>query len=179
MRLFYTSVALAALCASAATAVTPSYAAPIFSQEPTAVQQDSRILEQANDHYRRRWHRHGHRHRNRVDAGDVLTGIGILAGVAIIADAASNGDRRNREDRYPQERTSNDRSRDDYQDSSLEGAISVCSNAAQRSASDARVDEITSARRDGAAWLVSGKLSDARGFDCGARDGAVDFIQIN
>ena len=35
------------------------------------------------------WRNRRHRHRGRVDGGDILAGIAILAGVAIVADAAS------------------------------------------------------------------------------------------
>lgn len=135
------------------------------------------------------------RHRNRVDAGDVLAGVLILGGIAAIASAASKNkqDRRsdNRDYRYDQR--NDDRRYDNRQsDSRSDGqgdrgtgpmdiAINVCSNAAERQAgNNARVSEIQSVARDGAGWRVEGGLSGGAQsvFLCGTTDGRVDFVQL-
>lgn len=128
------------------------------------------ILSQANDGHRRRW-----RHRDRVDTGDVLAGIGILAGIAIIAGAASEADKRDREEPRYEERRED---RPVYQGNDLGTAVSACTDAAERSAGNAeRVREIRSVTRDGEGWRVEGDLSkDA--FSCAATGGRVDYIRI-
>lgn len=137
--------------------------------------------EQASN-YRRGWN---NRHRDRVDAGDILTGIGILAGIAIIADAASKSNRnRNDAPPPPPERYPDDYSYDaaaPRAGNDIGSAVEACSAAAERSAGgDARVEEIRSATRDGSGWRVEGSLSGngSDGFICGANGGVVDFIQL-
>jgi hypothetical protein len=129
-----------------------------------------------------------HRNHDRIDGGDVLTGIGILAGIAILASAVSSSSKKHRSDtRYPDQyprsydgRTSDSRN---YQGSSddVGTAVNACSAAAERSAGgNARVDEIRSVTRDGAAWLVEGALG-SRGnntFRCSATYGQVDYIRL-
>ncbi len=173
MTFFRKTAAGSVAFAMVATGLTPAFAAT--STHPANISgHKGPVLEQASDY--RRWRRH--RHRDRVDAGDIIAGIGILAGIAIIADAASKSSKRERrsdrrsdyphpERRYP---SSND----------LGAAVSACSNAAETAAGDGtRVDEIRSATRDGEGWRVSGYLSGNRGFDCGVTAGNVDFIQLN
>ncbi|WP_284125865.1 hypothetical protein [Parerythrobacter aestuarii] len=123
----------------------------------------------------RRW-----RHRNRVDAGDVIAGIAILGGIAAIASAASNNKRRDRyDDRRYQDRRYQDRQyRDDnprrYQSSNLDRAVSTCTSAIER---DVRVDSVDSVSRSGEGWQVSGRLYDGNGFTCSVSgDGRIDRI---
>tara|TARA_R110000772_G_scaffold57351_5_gene129934 strand:+ start:298 stop:933 length:636 start_codon:yes stop_codon:yes gene_type:complete len=127
------------------------------------------------------------RHRNRVDAGDVLAGILIIGGIAAIASAASKDQRSNDRD-YRSDRRNNDRyddrrsdNRGDRGTGSMDTAINICSNAAERQAgNNARVSEIESVARDGAGWRVEGGLSgsEQRTFLCGTTDGRVDFVQL-
>ena len=134
------------------------------------------VMEQTADGHRRRY-----RHRDRVDAGDVLTGIGILAGIAILAGAASDADKQSRnEPRYEDRNDYPQQDRPVYQDGNEVGsAVSVCTDAAERSAgNDARVSEIRSVTRDGNGWRVEGDLN-YDSFTCSATDGRVDYIRIN
>ena len=126
-------------------------------------------------------HRRYYRHRDRVDAGDVLTGIGILAGIAILAGAASDADKQSRNDRRYEDR--NDYPQQDrpiHQDGNdLGSAVTVCTEAAERSSGNtARVSEIRSVTRDGNGWRVEGDLN-SDSFTCAATDGRVDYIRIN
>jgi hypothetical protein len=128
-------------------------------------------------------YRYGRRHHDRIDTGDVITGIGILAGIAILASAASKSSKRtNDRDRYPT------RYPDENQSRSTAGndvgmAVSACSEAAERSAGNgARVEEIRSVTRDGSAWQVEGAVGGGRSatdsFSCASTNGAVDYIRL-
>ena len=124
------------------------------------------------------WRNRRHRHRDRVDGGDILAGIAILAGVAIVADAASKQGRDDRRpapyppERYPQDERTGGRGND------VSSAVEVCSWAAERD--NAQVEEIRSVTRDGEGWRVEGGLSGGEddSFVCGATNGEVDFIQF-
>jgi hypothetical protein len=127
---------------------------------------------------------YGRRHHDRVDGGDILTGIGILAGIAIIASAASKSNKRSDRDneRYPTRYPDNSQNRTTASND-VGVAVSACSNAAERSAgSDARVQEIRSVTRDGAAWQVEGTIGGGRSnsdsFSCAATNGEVDYIRL-
>jgi hypothetical protein len=128
------------------------------------------MLKQTADGHRRRW-----RHRDRVDTGDVLTGIGILAGIAILADAASKADKRDRnEPRYEDRRSD----RPVYQDDDLGTAVNACTDAAERSAGNgARVNEIRSVTREGDGWRVDGDLN-SNSFSCAAINGRIEYLRI-
>lgn len=184
IRKFASSSVIAAMLA---TSFTPALAAPAISKA-AATGHDGTILEQVSEYRRYR------RHRNRVDAGDVLTGIGILAGIAIIASAANKSDKR-RDDRrderndYPDQRyPSQNYPEENYPDqpppqssynNDIGSAVSSCTNAAERRAGGGvRVNEVRSATRDGNGWRVSGDLSDNRRFDCGVTGNNIDFVQI-
>jgi hypothetical protein len=146
----------------------PSFAANMAA--PAKADGADHILQQSNDGHRRRW-----RHRDRVDAGDVIAGIGILAGIAIIADAASKADKRDRDEPRYEER------RDEppvYQDNDLGTAVNVCTDAAERSMGNgARVSEIRSVTREGEGWRVEGDLNN-NSFNCAATNGRVDYIRL-
>lgn len=131
----------------------------------------------------RGWGGYGHRHHDRVDAGDVLTGIGILAGIAIIADAATKS---SRNDRAPEPRSYPEDDGYDYQsdqqarsgNNDVGSAVQACSSEAERRA-NAEVTGIDSVERDGEGWRVQGKLNGNEGFTCGATNGQVDFVQLD
>jgi hypothetical protein len=179
------SAALALLATSAA----PALAADINS--PVTVSNAGDDMQSSSD-YRRRY-RH---HRDRVDAGDVIAGIGILAGIAIIADAASKAKKDKRRtsgerypDSYPQDSSQDTRpynpsgSADNNYSAGndLGAAVDACSRAAEQSAgSNARVEEIRSVTREGSGWQVQGKLNGTlRGFTCTASNGVVDTIRMD
>ena len=128
----------------------------------------------------------GRRHHDRVDAGDVLTGILILGGIAVLVDAASKSkrDRRDdgRDDRRQDRRnpgTDNQRGQtagygDDNrpewnQGSSIDTAVSTCTSEVARGS--ARVDGVDSVNRDGDGWRVQGRTGAGGQFTCSV-DGA-------
>ncbi len=187
------SAALALLATSAAPAIAANVTKPVTASDTGG------DMHSAND-YRRR-HRGYRHHRDRVDAGDVIAGIGILAGIAIIADAASKSKKDKRrtsgerypdsypQDRYPQDRSDDSRpynpsgsSQGNYSaGNDLGAAVDACSRAAEQSAgSNARVEEIRSVTREGAGWQVLGRLNGtARGFSCTTSNGVVDAIRMD
>ena len=144
-------------------------------------------------------HRHGgwgHRHHDRIDAGDVIGGLLIIGTIAAIASAASKDrrDRRDRDERYDppyreQDRraVSNDDPGDDddapqpgaYGRGEAEArATDACSWAVEgEMGGNARVDDIGETRADGDGWYVTGTASDgdgeARSFGCSFREGRV------
>jgi hypothetical protein len=149
----------------------PAFAATMVKKSDSWSASDS--IEQAADgHRRRHW-----RHRDRVDAGDIITGIGILAGIAIIADAASKSDKRDRdrdEPRYEERRDD----RTDYGNNDLGAAVSACTNAAERSVNDgSRVREVRSVTSEGNGWRVEGDLENDS-FTCATINGQVDYVRI-
>jgi hypothetical protein len=117
------------------------------------------------------WRRH--RHRDRIDAGDVLAGVLILGGIAAVASAASNSsrDRDYRDDRYRNDdryRSRNDSSqyrRDNRSNaaSGIDNAVNRCVGEIER---DVRVATVDGVDRDAAGWLVTGTIYNGEGFSC-------------
>ena len=122
-------------------------------------------------------YRYRHR-RNRVDAGDVITGVLILGGIAAVANAVKNSNRDERyRDRDWRDRDYRDRRGEPYRDSNATGldrAASLCVAAIER---DARVETVDSVDRNAAGWTVTGRLFDGQGFTCAiGQDGRIDAI---
>lgn len=126
----------------------------------------------------RDWGWGGHRHRDRVDAGDVITGILIIGGIAAIASAASNNnknkdryERRERDERYDRDgrddRYERDYGRDDrpqwQEGTGINGAINRCLGEVSRG--NAQGAEVDSVARDGEGWRVEGRASGGN-FSC-------------
>jgi hypothetical protein len=181
------SAALALLATSAAPAIAADQGAQVSAQN------GDDAMQSASDYRRRdRGYRH---HRDRVDAGDIIAGIGILAGIAIIADAASKSKKEKRRtsgERYPESYPKDDRqdtrpynpggSQQGYSaGNDLGAAVDACSRAAEQSAgSNARVEEIRSVTREGSGWQVLGRLNGtARGFSCTTSNGVVDTFRMD
>jgi hypothetical protein len=119
--------------------------------------------------YRRRHRRH---HHDRIDSGDIITGIGILAGIVILADSVrSSPPRRRGQQRDTQTNT------DD-----MGNAINRCSKAAETAAIDgAKVSQIRNVSRNGPGWQVTGEMQGggASGFLCLTQQGRVDYLQMD
>lgn len=185
----------------AATALLATSTTPVLAANSGSISSVQNVsgddLLQASSDYRRR-----HRHRDRIDAGDIAAGIGILAGIAIIADIASKSNKNKRrtqgdqypdsypQDRYPPNQYPQD-SRQDTRDAVPGGgynsgndvgaAVDACARAAEQKAGDnARVGEIDSVTREGSGWQVIGTLSDSdRKFNCATSNGVVDTIRLD
>jgi hypothetical protein len=133
-----------------------------------------RVTDQLNSHdtvqdYRRRHRRH---HQDRIDSGDIITGIGILAGIAILADSVRSSQPRRRAPRRDIEANADD----------MGNAINQCSKAAETAALDgAKVSQIRNVSRNGPGWQVTGEMQGggASGFLCLTQQGRVDYLQMD
>ena len=139
------------------------------------------------------WGWGGGRHRDRVDAGDVLTGILIIGGIAAIASAASNSKKRQRyerrDDTNPDQREQRDYSRDDRPEwqgkpqgndanGGINSAINRCMSEVSRGSS--KVDEVDSVAREGEGWRVMGRTTSGSQFSCAVdRDGRIRNVNID
>lgn len=116
-----------------------------------------------------RWGWGGYHHRDRVDAGDVLTGILIIGGIAAIASAASNNkkrdryERRDRDDRYERDFSREDDRPQWQEGTGINGAINRCLGEVTRGAD--RNAEIDAVNRDGDGWRVEGR-TEGDDFTC-------------
>lgn len=161
--------AMVAMCGVLATPVAAaSYSAP--ADHPMAVADSAWSSEAQTAHKHRRygwgrgWDRH--RHRDRVDAGDVLAGVLIIGGIAAIADAVKDRNRKERHDRYPGDYRYRERPAHNavFRDrSGLDNAAALCADEVEREAS---VDAIDSVERNVDGWEVRGTLTDGAGFIC-------------
>lgn len=149
----------AALAASASLSATPVAAAQFPLGEP-------RIETGASEHAG--WGRY--RHRNRVDAGDVIAGVLVIGAIAAIAGSASNSsrerDRRREEERYRERDEYRTPARANYQGNSrgIDGAVAMCVEQVERGRE--RVGSVDNASRTGDGWRVSGALDDGAGWNC-------------
>ncbi|ABC63700.1 hypothetical protein [Erythrobacter litoralis] len=135
-----------------------AYAAPAYDAEQ----------DKAERHRRYRGWRHGYRHRNRVDAGDVIAGIAIIGGIAAIASAAN----RNKRDRYDDRRYRYRNS--SYNSNNIDRAVDACLREIER---DVRVEGVDNVGRAGDGWQVSGRLYNGDNFTCAVgRNGRIDRI---
>jgi len=118
----------------------------------------------------------GHGHRHGGDAfGNILLG-GVLVGGAVAIASAAN---KNRAQRPAYEANGNGDLRDAGEDAREVAAM--CSSAVENMARG-RASTVDSVGRDGDGWRVEGVVEAERGdrhFSCGARDGNVDFVQLD
>lgn len=176
--------AAAALAASFSMAATPAAAVelPVVSTTPVQIETGA-AADQAQYRYRHgRYDRYRHgryRHRDRVDAGDVIAGVLVLGAIAAIADAANDHDRdryRERDERYRDYDDYDDR--DDYDSSGLERAADMCVDAVERDRQ--RVEDVDTAQRTGEGWYVSGRLSDGASWQCWIdNNGRISDVEIS
>ncbi|NJS15714.1 MAG: hypothetical protein HC788_15400 [Sphingopyxis sp.] len=139
-------------------------------------------------------HRH-YRHRDRVDAGDVIAGIFLIGAIAAIADSAGKNkgrdrqdgdyryDRRDRDYRAAPEPQSN-RQWTPGSNSDESRAVEACSWAAEGEIGDfARVGQIDGVEREGNDWRVTGSVAAPetmpRDFTCTYRAGRVTSVDFN
>ncbi|MEL7686509.1 hypothetical protein AAG592_03300 [Citromicrobium bathyomarinum] len=144
-------------CAAAAMAATPVAAAELphrAAPAPAYYPHASQTVlnhggDEASQYRRYRYHR---RHRDRIDAGDIIAGAVIIGGIFAIASAASKNSNRN--DRYD----------DDYVNSSdFDRAVDSCVNRVER---DRRIGSVDNVGRTRSGYSVSGTLSNGSGFLC-------------
>jgi hypothetical protein len=139
-----------------------------------------------------------HHHRDRVDAGDVLTGILIIGGIAAIASAASNSNKRDRDRRrdddrrYPDQQYPRDSNAGYGQDSrpewregerasagsGIDGAVNACID--EVASGSARVDGVDNVNREGKGWRVQGRTIKGGTFVCSVdQSGRVSEVSVD
>ncbi|MCK0128031.1 hypothetical protein [Erythrobacter sp. F6033] len=163
---FAAAAAMSATPASAAelpAAPAPSATSVIFTDFAQSRFDEGDVLAE----HHRRWGRHRYR-RNRVSAGDVLTGVLIIGGIAAIANASNKKDRTYREPDYRRTRDyDRDQDRRDTRRSNagsgLESAVDQCVTRIER---DVRVDSVDNVDRTAEGWTVTGALFNGNGFAC-------------
>lgn len=155
--------AIALGLAGAAMAATPLAAAEVPSGPaiPPIAYDSPIVTEVANAHGYRRYHRH----RDRINAGDVIAGVAVIGVLAAIASSASNNrDRDYREDRRPGPyRAPAPRGRS-WQGGGIDSAVDQCVAELERGRD--RVASVDEAARDAGGWRVSGSLDSGEGFAC-------------
>lgn len=169
--------ASACMAAALSMTVAPAAAVELPAQAagnavPAQAQTGDVLAVNAEHHRYRRW-----RHRNRVDAGDVLTGVLILGGIAAIANSVSKP---RRERSYPvRQPTSYPERRSERSSKSGQGidrAVDMCLSEIER---DVRVDNVDNVSRTGAGWTVTGTIYNGDAFTCRidneGRISSVDF----
>lgn len=158
----------AATAAAVAMLATPAAAAelPVSSQRSAyaAPAYDAGDDTAASHRRYRGWHR------NRVDAGDIITGIAIIGGIAAIANAANRNKRDRYDDRRYRPRSSS------YSGSAIDRAVNACMREVER---DVRVEGVENVSRAGDGWQVSGRLYNGESFTCSVgRDGRIDNVDF-
>ena len=172
------------LAATMAMAATPVAAAELPVSPARGLQPAASVFK-SDDVNADGWRRY--RHRDRIDAGDVLAGVLIIGGIAAIANAASNSQRNRdyRDDRYRNDyryRSSDDRTNYRRGDSrynagsGIDNAVNLCVGAIER---DVRVASVDGVDRDASGWLVTGTIYNGDGFSCRIDgNGRVDGINF-
>ena len=154
---------------AAATAVAAAFcmtATPAAAVElpRTAGQQAVKAGELDVENHRYRGYR-GYRHRNDIDAGDVLTGVLILGGIAAIASAASKRERSYPEpEPYPGDAGYREPYASDYRSGGLSQAVDTC--VAEMEQGGDRVASVDAVSREADGWRVSGALDGGMSYWC-------------
>src|SRR5690606_17915275 len=129
-----TNTCAAATAVAAAFSLLATPAAAIELPKPLAVDAFDGEGWNAERDRRRRWDRGRYRHRNGIDAGDVVAGVLVIGAIAAIAGAGK--DRRDRTDnRYPDDDGYGYRAPGSYDRSDgrgIDSAVDICVSEAER-----------------------------------------------
>ncbi len=125
-----------------------------------------------NRHKRGRW-----RHRDRVDAGDILTGLLVLGGIAAVASAIESDDR-DEPYRYPPPPPEpNYDAPPRYESGAMERAVESCVSTVEDHG--ARVAGVDRAARRGDVWDVAGTQEGGAPWACSIdEDGVLVDLEI-
>ncbi|MGC1269552.1 MAG: hypothetical protein WA842_03035 [Croceibacterium sp.] len=130
----------------------------------------------------RNWGRHrGH---DRIDGGDILTGLLILGGIAVIAGAANGSN--DREPDYPVTYPEDSRGSQpgsyssggrSYESGGMDRAVEMCVGEVERRNAD--VGEVDGANRGADGWFVSGTTASGSPWTCRiGQDGRVSSVDL-
>src|SRR5690606_1539836 len=156
--------AAASACAAAFCMATTPAAAIELPRAPAVASHATPAVHEVDSAENYRYRRH--RHRDRIDGGDILAGVLILGTIAAVASAASNSNRQREAARrapYPRD---DYRYRSDYRTDGrgLDNAVGMCVDEIERGPD--RVGSVDGANRTGEGWIVSGALEGGAGFTC-------------
>ena len=179
--MFFRFASAVALAAAGSMVAAPLAAAELPRLSDRASVAASAVFDSAatNADGYRRW-----RHRDRVDAGDVIAGVLVLGTIAAVASAASKA-KQDRTYRYPQRYPYPDRPYDyrsrpldsRYDGRGLDGAVDTCVREVERNGA---VDAVDRAERTGTGWHVSGRTRGGAPFDCTiGSDGRIEAIDMS
>ncbi|WP_271078240.1 hypothetical protein [Aurantiacibacter sp. MUD61] len=157
----------AAIAAAISLGATPAAAVKLPMPSGNAAQIETGAAAEQNHHHR--WRRYDRRHRNRVDAGDVIAGVlvlGTIAAVAGVFDGDDDRRDRNRErERYRDRDYDNrDYRGDRYESGGIERAADMCVEQVERGRD--RVSDVRDASRRSDGWHVSGTLEAGGNWNC-------------
>ena len=123
----------------------------------------------------RDWGRHrGH---DRIDGGDILTGLLILGGIAVIAGAANSN--ANAGPDYPVTYPEDSRSTPPgtFRSGGMDRAVEMCVGEVERRNAD--VGEVDSANRGADGWFISGSTGTGAPWACRiGNDGQVQSVEV-
>ena len=162
--LFRHAAAPAALLAALGLVVSPAAAAELPLPAGAAAQ----VITGAPGSYDG-WGRRHHRHRDGIDAGDVIAGVAVIGLIAAIAGAADSNNRRERvEERYPEPQYRRDerpaRTRSYTTERGIDNAVDLCVEQVERGSE--RVDSVDNAGRTADGWRVAGVLDNGEAWSC-------------
>lgn len=171
----------AATAVAAAFSLLATPAAAVELPKPAAVKAYDGDGWNAERDRRRRWDRGRYRHRNGIDAGDVVAGVLVIGAIAAIAGAAKQRNERERYDeRYPRRDDYGYRTPGDYErrDSrGIDNAVDICVSEAERGSD--RVGSVDSATRTAEGWRVSGELENGAPWSCAiGNDGRISDMNL-
>mgnify|MGYP005817139111 FL=1 len=143
-------------CALAAMALSPAQAAELPRVGAPTVHADhawQTVLNDGADEAEHRSRYRYRRHRDRTDAGDILTGALIIGGIFAVI-AASNSSSNNRSDRYDTDYISDD---------AFDNAVDACVNRVER---EQRIGSVDNVGRTRTGYSVTGTLANGTAFSC-------------
>ena len=175
--MFFRFASAAALAATASMVAAPLAAAELPRLPAHAAVATPGVFDpdgvNASDH--RRW-----RHRDGVDAGDVVAGIAVVGVLAALASAVSKQSKRDRArtEGYPYpDRPYDYRAPTDsrYGDSGgIDRAVDNCAREVERNGA---IDTVDTVERTGTGWHVAGRMQGGSPFNCSVgNDGRIESI---
>jgi hypothetical protein len=175
--MFFRFASAAALAATASMVAAPLAAADLPRVSSHAAIATPGVFDansaNASDHHR--W-----RHRDRVDAGDVVAGVAVVGVLAALASAVSKQSKRDRArtEGYPYpERPYDYRAPTGlrYGDSGgIDRAIDTCAHDVERNGA---IDTIDTVERTGTGWRVAGRTRGGSPFNCSiGNDGRIEGV---
>ena len=175
--MFFRFASAAALAATAS-----MVAAPLAAAELPRLYAHSAIAtpgvfeaDSVNASGHRRW-----RHRDRVDAGDVVAGVAVVGVLAALASAVSKQSKRDRArtEGYPYpDRPYDYRAPTDsrYGDGAgIDRAVDMCAREVERNGA---IDTVDTVERTGSGWRVAGRMQGGSPFSCSiGNDGRIEGV---